>query len=277
MATRTTPGTTAALTIAGSDPSGGAGIQADLKTFAAMEVFGCAAITAITAQNTTGVHHSHPLDPHLVEQQIDAVASDIAVHATKIGMLANAAVAALVVKTLKRLKLAPLVVDPVITATTGQRLTDDPAVQILCNELLPLATIVTPNAQEAACLLGQTEPISDIFTASDAAGQICARFGVKTCIVTGIERKSDQTTEAVDLFFDGQDVHEIASEWRPTTNLHGSGCTFSAAITGALALGQPLDQAVQTAKIVVSEAIRQTTGLGQGACPVNHLAYLKIK
>jgi len=275
--TRTTPGTPVALTIAGSDPSGGAGIQGDLKTFAAMGVFGCAAITAITAQNTTAVQHIHPLDEELIDQQISSVAGDIALGATKIGMLANAKIVAAVASAIKRHKLVPLVVDPVINATTGRQLSDDASVQAMCSLLLPVAAIVTPNREEAARLLNLKNPIEDIFGAADAAKQICADFGAKACVVTGLERKTNEQSEAVDVYFDGTDVHEIATEWRPTTNLHGSGCTFSAAITAAMALGEPIDQAIQTAKSVVSEAIRQTTDLGQGTSPVNHLAYLQIK
>lgn len=274
---RTTPGTTTALSIAGSDPSGGAGIQADLKTFAALEVFGCAVITAITAQNTTAVKHSHALDATWVEQQIDAVTGDIQINATKTGMLPTVKVVKTVAKAIKRNKLAPLVVDPVMVATAGQALIDDDAVKVICDQLLPLAAIVTPNAQEATRLLGQKDAVTDVFSATEAAKQICNQFGAKGCVVTGINRPNDEEGEAVDVYFDGQDTHEVASEWRNTTNLHGSGCTFSAAITGALALGQPIDEAVQTAKAVVSEAVRQTTDLGHGNAPVNHLAYLKVK
>ena len=277
MSIRTTPGTPAALTIAGSDPSGGAGIQADLKTFATLEVFGCAAITAITAQNTVAVKHSQPLDPQLVEQQIDAVAGDIKIQATKTGMLANSDIIKTVAKAIRRHKLAPLVVDPVMVATTGHPLLDENAIKTLCDSLLPLAAVVTPNCDEAAKLLSRGNPITDVFSATDAAKQICSRYGAKACIVTGIEKPNDEQGEAIDVYFDGTDVHEVASAWRQTNNLHGSGCTFSAAITAALAAGQPIDEAVQTAKAVVSEAIRQTTDLGNGASPVNHLAYLKVE
>ncbi len=278
MSERTTPDIKAALTIAGSDPSGGAGIQADLKSFATLDVFGCAAITAITVQNTSAVKSSHPLEPDLVAQQIDVVASDIPIAATKTGMLANAAIVKAVAQAIKRNKLAPLIVDPVMVATSGGTLLDDAAVKVLCDQLLPLAAAVTPNAHEAARLLGKgADAVTDIYTATDAARDICNRFGVKACVVTGIKRPDDHEGQAVDVYFDGKDVHEITSDWRPTSNTHGSGCTFSAAITGALAMGQPIDEAIQTAKAVVSEAIRQTTSLGHGNSPVNHLAYLKVK
>ncbi len=277
MATRTTPGINAALTIAGSDPSGGAGIQADLKTFAALDVFGCTAITAITVQNTAAVKHSEALDPDLVAQQIDAVAGDLPIAATKTGMLANAAIVKAVAKAAQRNKLAPLVVDPVMVSTTGHTLLDETAIKTLCHDLLPLAAVVTPNGQEAAKLLKQDKPITEAYAATEAAKQICAQFGPKACVVTGIQRPGDGDGQAVDIYFDGTDAHEITSAWRSTTNLHGSGCTFSAAITAALAQGQPIDEAVQTAKALVNEAIRQTTDLGHGTSPVNHLAYLKVK
>ncbi len=277
MPTRTTPGITPALTIAGSDPSGGAGIQADLKTFAAMNVFGCAVITAVTAQNTTAVKGSQPMDAALIEQQIDAVAGDIPIQAAKTGMLANEAVVKATAKAIRRNKIAPLVVDPVMIATTGDRLTDDPAIKAIGQSLLPLAAIVTPNGREAASLLNRSDPVTDVFSAAEAAKQICRQFGAKACVVTGIQRNHDQETEAVDVYFDGSEIHEIASQWRATSNLHGSGCTFSAALTGALASGQPIEEAVRTAKTVVSEAIRQTTDLGHGSSPVNHLAYMQIK
>lgn len=277
MPDRSTPSIKTALTIAGSDPSGGAGVQADLKTFAALEVFGCAVITAVTVQNTLAVKDSFDLSPELVEQQIDAVADDIRIGATKTGMLANAAITRAVAAAVKRHSLAPLVVDPVMIATTGYSLLEDTAAKTLAEHLLPLATVVTPNGAEAAKLLGKTEPITDIYSASEAARMICRTFGPKACVVTGIKRTHGQEGEAVDVCFDGKDTKELVSDWRPTSSLHGSGCTFSAAIAAALALGQPLETALQTAKAVVSEAIRQTTDLGRGHSPVNHLAYLKVK
>ncbi len=266
-----------AMTIAGSDSGAGAGIQADLKTFAVMGVFGTSAITAITAQNSTGVKHAHALDPDLVEKQIDAVASDLPIRATKTGMLANRGIIETVAKAIKRQNLFPLVVDPVMAAKGGDPLIDAAAVTTLIKKLLPLAAIVTPNRHEAARLLGRPEPIRDLHAAATAAREICRRLGAKACVVKGIKRENDQEGEAVDIYFDGDQSHEIVSDWRPTDNTHGSGCTFSAAIAGALALGQPMDQAVRTAKSVVTEAIRQATDMGHGTGSVNHLAYLKVK
>ena len=277
MAERSTPGMKVALTIAGSDPSGGAGIQADLKVFAAMGVFGATAITAVTVQNTTGVKDKKILDGQFVDQQIAIVADDIEVDATKTGMLGNEANVVAVAKAVKRHKLEPLVVDPVMVATSGDSLLDEGAVKTLTQHLLPLAAVVTPNGREAAALLGHNDPIEDVFAATEAARQICSQYGARACVVTGIHRPNDHEGEAVDVYFDGNQVQELVSEWRQTTNLHGTGCTFSAAITAALAKGQPIDEAVQTAKAVVSEAVRQTTDLGRGASPINHLAYANVK
>lgn len=280
---RTTPGTTVALTIAGSDSSGGAGIQADLKTFAALGVYGASAITAITAQNTTGVKRSLVLDPELVEAQIDAVAGDFRAHATKTGMLANAAVIRIVAAAIDRHNLHPLVVDPVMVARGGDRLIDDDAIAVLCRKLLPLAAVVTPNRHEAARLLGQTAAIDAAGPAIQAARAICSRYGARACVVKGIRRPvvgrpaEGSEAEAVDIFFDGHDAHELVADWRDTDNTHGSGCTFSAALCAALALGRPVNDAVVTAKAFVSEAIRRTTSLGHGHAPVNHLAYLQVK
>ena len=274
---RTTPGTSVALTIGGSDSCGGAGIQADLKTFAVRGVFGTSAITAITAQNTQAVKQTHVLEPDLIKQQIGAVASDMQVSATKTGMLPNAEIIKVVVKIIKQSNLFPLVVDPVMKTAGGDSLIDDASVATLIKKLIPLATIVTPNGYEAARLLDRADPITDLHGAATAAREICQRLEAKACVVTGIKRENDEEGEAVDLFFDGQELHEIVSDWRPTPNKHGAGCTFSAAITAGLALGQPIGEAISIAKSVIIESIRQATDLGKGISPVNHLAYLNVK
>lgn len=276
MAERTVPGTDVALTIGGSDSSGGAGIQAGLKTFAVLGTYGASVITAITAQNTRGVTASEILDSELVEQQIEAVAGDLSVAATNVGMLGNAQVIKVVAASLRRQNLTPLVVDPVMVSKAGSPLLEDDAISVMAKELLPLATVVTPNGHEAAKLVGESTPITDLNGAQEAARQICRRFKVPACIVTGIHRKGDDEGEAVDVFFDGSEMLEVASAWRPTENTHGAGCTFSAAITAGLATGKELPEAVQQAKSVISEAIRQTTRLGNGDGPVNHIAYLDI-
>jgi hydroxymethylpyrimidine/phosphomethylpyrimidine kinase len=278
VAERTTPGIKIALTIAESDPSGGAGIQADLKTFAIMGVYGCAAVTTVTVQNTTGVKDCLPLTPEWIDQQIAAVANDLRVDAVKTGMISNAESVIAVAKAVKRHNLAPLIVDPVMTTkNSGNVLLNDAAIAALCKHLLPLAAVVTPNKTEAARMLGKTDPITYIYQAGEAAKEICRRYGAKACIVTGIKRADNpQQPQSVDLYFDGANLQELSGEWRPTQNLHGAGSTFSAAITAGLALGQPIDQAIKTAKAVSIEAIRQTTDLGHGTGPVNHLAYAKV-
>ncbi|MCC6581430.1 MAG: bifunctional hydroxymethylpyrimidine kinase/phosphomethylpyrimidine kinase [Phycisphaeraceae bacterium] len=277
MAERTVPGVDVALTIAGSDSSGGAGIQADLKVFSVMDVYGASAITAITAQNTLGVRQSLVLDPALVVEQIDAVASDFPVKATKTGMLGHAAMIEAVARRIAASNLFPLVVDPVMVAKSGASLIDDDAVSVLAKKLLPLATLTTPNLAEAGRLLGRKQPIADEAGAQQAAREICARFGVKACLVKGLRREDEHEGVAVDFFFDGRDLMELTSPWRPTTHTHGSGCAFSAAVTAALAKGKPLPEALAIAKTLISEAIRQTTGLGAGRGPVNVLSYLKLK
>ena len=191
-------------------------------------------------------------------------------------MLGSAAVIEAVINAIKGNNLVPLVVDPVMIAKSGDKLLDDDAVKAM-GKLLKLAAVVTPNRFEAARLLNSA-PINDVFGATEAAREICKRFGARACIVKGIQRPQDKESEAVDVFFDGENMHELVSGWRNTTNTHGSGCVFSAAITGALAKGEPLDQAVRTAKNLVAESIRQTTDLGGGGrSPVNVLSWLKVK
>ncbi len=274
---RTTPGLPVALTIAGSDSGGGAGVQADLKTFTAMGVFGTSAITAITAQNTQGVRHSQILDSELVAAQIDAVASDIGVHATKTGMLGNAGVVKAVAKAIERNNLLPLVVDPVMVSKNGDALLDDDAIKALTKELLPQAAVVTPNRAEAAKLLGTGDMIDSIETAGGAAEEICEQFGARACIIKGFKRENDEEGEAIDIYYDGNEVREVAAAWRPTESTHGAGCVFAAALAAELAKGASLDDAVVEAKETVSEAIRQCTDLGGGRSPVNPLSRIKVK
>lgn len=274
---RTTPGLPVALTIAGSDSGGGAGIQADLKTFTAMGVFGTSAVTAITAQNTQGVRQSLILEPDLVNAQIDAVASDIILHATKTGMLGNAAVVKIVAKAIERNNLYPLVVDPVMVSKNGDVFLDDDAIKAMAKELLPQAAVVTPNRAEAAKLLGKSGTIDSIESAGGAAEEICQQFGVRACIIKGFKRDNDEEGEAIDIYYDGNEVREVASAWRPTENTHGAGCVFAAALTAELAKGADLDDAVVEAKETISEAIRQCTDLGSGRSPVNPLSRIKVK
>ncbi len=265
---RTVPGMKAALTIAGSDSSGGAGIQADVKTWAAMGVFGCTVITAITAQSTRGVMKIEHLSPELVEAQIEAVAGDIRCHAVKTGMIGSIALADVIASAVKRHQLRPLVVDPVMVSKSGAKLVDE-----------AIARAVTPNRVEAARLLGG-QTCSTIAEGMAAAKQIARKFGCHAVVVTGFERpgpQADSPPEAVDAYWTGEETVELTAEKRQSTNTHGAGCTFSAAIAGGLALGKPLSDAVEQAKSLVSEAIRQNINIGQGNGPVNHLAWLNVK
>lgn len=277
MDVRTTPGMKAALTIAGSDSSGGAGVQADLKTWAAMDVFGCSAITAITAQNTRGVKRVEPLAVDLVIDQIDAIASDIDCQATKTGMIPSADMAREIAKAIKRSSLQPLVVDPVMVAKSGDRLVEDEIVAAITKHLFPLAAIVTPNRFEAARLLGGAacETISEGVA---AAKEIAKRFRAHAVVVTGFPRPSaDGYGEMIDVFWNGEAIVELTGERRQSSNTHGAGCTFSAAIAGGLARGKTLVDAVEQAKRLVTEAIRQNINIGSGTGPVNHLAWIDVK
>ena len=263
-----------ALTIAGSDSSGGAGIQADLKTFAALDCFGTSAITAITAQNTTGVKAASLLDPELVRQQIDAVASDMPIAGCKTGMLGSAAIIQAVADAIREHNLSP-VVDPVMVAKSDDPLIDDDAVATLADQLLPLAAVVTPNRREAAKLLDLTEPIRDEAQGRDAAAEICKRFGASACVVKGFRKVTADGDMSVDICFDGQQIRELTTPWHDTTHTHGSGCTFSAATAAALARGHTLAESLDIAKRFIFLAIEDELQLGHGVHPVNHLAWNK--
>jgi hydroxymethylpyrimidine/phosphomethylpyrimidine kinase len=274
---RTTPGLSVALSIAGSDSSGGAGVQADLKIFTVMGVYGAGAITAVAAQNTTGVKHLQAMDAELVEQQIDAVSGDFDIGATKVGLLPNPDIVDVVASAVKRQNLLPLVVDPSMVAKSGAELVDQTTIDRICKSLLPLAAIVTPNRAEAARLLGRAQPIADVAGAIEAGRQIVSKFGVRACLIKGFRRTDGKEDEAVDVYHDSERTDEVFSQWRPTENTHGAGCVLSAAITAGLAQGMAPFEAVCQAKAVVGESIRQSTDLGAGAGPVNHGAYLKVK
>ena len=252
-----------ALTIAGSDSSGGAGIQADLKTFAAHGVFGLSAITAVTAQNTTGVSDVAIMPPALVTAQIDAVMSDLGADAAKTGMLGNAAVTAAVADAVERLAMRRLVVDPVMVATSGARLLDEAAIHIMRTRLLPLAMVITPNVAEAAILTGvRIERAADLAIAA----RRLVEMGARAALVKG----GHLDGPATDAFWDGFTALELVAERVPGRNTHGTGCTLSAAITARLALGDDLPDAVQRAKAYVTKAIAQAPSLGHGHGPVEH-------
>jgi hydroxymethylpyrimidine/phosphomethylpyrimidine kinase len=250
-----------ALTIAGSDSGGGAGIQADLRTFAAHQVFGMTAITAVTAQNTLGVSRVLALPPDMVTAQIDAIASDLPVDAVKIGMLANAEIAAAVAHALRRYRFPIVVLDPVMVAKGGASLLDRAAVSILRAELMPLATIVTANVPEAEALTGLTlRTVADLRTAAVAL----VDAGVAAAVVKGGHLEGPST----DVLYDGRDLIELPGERFPTRHTHGTGCTFAAAIAARLALGAALADAVRHAKAYVAHAIQHAPGLGQGHGPL---------
>jgi hydroxymethylpyrimidine/phosphomethylpyrimidine kinase len=253
-----------ALTIAGSDSGGGAGIQADLKTFAAHRVFGTSAITAITAQNTRGVAGVSAVATELVILQIETVAADITIDAVKTGMLATPAIVEAVAATIEELDLPRVVVDPVMVAKGGDRLLDQDAVSAIRTELLRRALVVTPNAHEAAVLTGA--PVETLDDARAAAERIAA-LGARAVVVKGGHLAVER---AVDIVFDGQTFHELSAPRVATTSTHGTGCTFAAAIAANLALGLPLVAAVQEAKAYVTGAIRHAPRIGHGHGPLEH-------
>ena len=254
-----------ALTIAGSDPSGGAGIQADLKTFTVLGVYGASVITAVTAQNTLGVAAVYVLPAEFVRQQLDLVAEDMQFGAVKTGMLAKAEIVETVAEGLARWKLPNLVVDPVMLAKNGHRLLDPDAVETLKQRLLPLATVATPNLPEAEVLLGR--PGGSQLEVARALADLGPRF----VVVKGGHGGGE---EAVDVLYDretGQHASFRALRL-DTIHTHGTGCTFAAAIAAGLAEGREVFAAVERAKRFVAEAIASAVPLGRGHGPVNHLA-----
>ena len=257
-----------ALTVAGSDSSGGAGIQADLKTFSALGVYGASVIVALTAQNTTGVTAIHDAPPDFIGAQIDAVMQDLAVGAVKVGMVSRAASIAAVADALTRNHARNVVVDPVMVASSGARLIAEGAINALRERLLPLATVLTPNLPEAAELLGRAIARDEDEMADQAAA--LRRLGAKAVLVKGGHAKGD---ESVDVLLDADGVvSRLASPRIATRNTHGTGCTLSSAIAAELALGRPLDEAVRQAKTYVSGAIAAADQLqiGHGHGPVHH-------
>jgi len=252
-----------ALTIAGSDSGAGAGIQADLKTFAALGVYGTSAITAITAQNTVGVTEVLALSPKLVGAQIDAVIGDIGAHAVKTGMLANAAIIDVVVKKIGEHRLKNVVVDPVMVATSGDLLIQKSAVHALRTKLIPLATVVTPNIPEAEELTGMK--LRSLEEMREAA-KLISKMGAKIVIIKGGHLKGP----AMDLFYDGKKFIALNAPRIRTKNTHGTGCTFSAAIAAYLARGEKIECAVALAKKFITQAIQSSFSIGAGHSPVNH-------
>jgi hydroxymethylpyrimidine/phosphomethylpyrimidine kinase len=253
-----------ALTIAGSDSGGGAGIQADLKTFAAHQVFGTSALTAVTAQNTLGVTAWQALPADLVTAQIEAVAGDLGVHAVKTGMLANAAIVEAVAAAIVSLDLPHVVVDPVMIAKGGDRLVETAAVDVMRTELLPRAHVVTPNIPEAEVLSGM--PIRTLDDMREAGRRILA-LGPRVVLVKGGHLEGPQAIDVVCM--DG-DIFELSGERIDTRHTHGTGCTLASAIAANLALGQGAREALRRAKEYLTGAIRHAPGLGKGHGPLNH-------
>jgi len=256
-----------ALTIAGSDSGGGAGIQADLKTFAALGVHGASAITAITAQNTVTVSDVEDVPVAVVRAQIDRVVEDLEPAATKTGMLSTADIVVTVVGAVSKHCLRPLVVDPVMVAKGGARLLRGDAVAALRRSLLPLATVITPNLPEAEVLLElQPGALAGIDARRRAVEQLRA-LGPQAVVLKGGHAEDD--AESVDLFYDGSELRELRGRRIATMNTHGSGCVFAAAITAYLALGLDLPTAMERAKEFIQLAIERSLEIGHGHGPVN--------
>jgi hydroxymethylpyrimidine/phosphomethylpyrimidine kinase len=253
-----------ALTIAGSDSGAGAGIQADLKTFASLGVYGLTVITAITAQNTVGVRAVQEIDLDIITAQLDAVADDFSIGALKTGMLSSAAIIGSVVDGIIRHRLRPLVVDPVMIAKSGDRLLREDAVEAVRRKLLPLAAVVTPNIPEAEVLAGRP-----IRTRDDriAAARAIMELGAQAVVIKGGHTQDDPI---VDILVGANGVREFFAPRIATTNTHGTGCTFSAAITAGLAQGLDLEDAVGEARDFVSRALATAPELGHGHGPLNH-------
>jgi hydroxymethylpyrimidine/phosphomethylpyrimidine kinase len=252
-----------ALTIAGSDSGGGAGIQADLKTFSALGVFGMSALTAITAQNTLGVTAVHEIPPEIVAAQIDAVLSDIGADAVKTGMIASSEIIRVVAAKVREHGISTFVVDPVMVATSGDRLLREDAVEALRTELLPLATVVTPNLPEAAVLIDQE--VTSLEGMREAARAIVG-LGARSVLVKGGHLAGD----AVDVFYDGSTFTELPARRIETTSTHGTGCTLASAIAALLARGESLENAIGNAKVYVTAAIERAYPIGHGHGPVHH-------
>jgi len=256
-----------ALTIAGSDSGGGAGIQADLKTFMAHGVYGASAITAITAQNTVGVHAVLMLEPSLVVAQIEAVLDDIGADAVKTGMLGNASIIRAVADTLERYRVERLVFDPVMVAKSGARLLEEDAIATLRARLLPLALVVTPNLPEASVLLSR--PVTDERDMQDAARDLHS-LGPRYVLLKGGHLSG---RDVVDLLYDGERFVALRAPRLETNHTHGTGCTYAAAIAALIARGLPVEHAVRQAHAYLHDAIVHAPAIGRGYGPVNHLVY----
>lgn len=258
-----------ALTIAGSDSGGGAGIQADLKTFQELGVYGMSALTAITAQNTLGVHGVYPLDPEAVAAQLEAIGSDLPPDAVKTGMLFSSGIIRVVAAKVAQFGWQrQLVIDPVMVAKGGSQLLLQEAVEALINHLLPLSLAITPNLPEAEMLTGmKIQSRGD----REQAARLLHAMGPKHVILKG--GHGPEGDEAVDLLYDGREFKYLSSPRIETRHTHGTGCTFSAAVAAGLADGRPMPEAVGLAKDFIQAAIEDNLSIGAGQGPTNHFAY----
>jgi hydroxymethylpyrimidine/phosphomethylpyrimidine kinase len=256
-----------ALTIAGSDSSGGAGIQADLKTFAALGVYGASVITALTAQNTNGVSGIHLVPADFVTAQMDAVFSDLDVKAVKIGMVGQLATIDAIVASLQRWSPKHIVLDPVMVATSGDRLLAADAVEALRTRLIPRASLITPNLPEAAALLG--EPVAESLAAIESQGKRLLSMGCPAVLIKG---GHGQGAESIDYLVSGSGVIALAAPRIASKNTHGTGCSLSSAIAAGLAKGEDMEAAVRNAKLWISAAIAAADrlGVGHGHGPIHH-------
>jgi len=253
------------LTIAGSDSGGGAGIQADIKTFTAHKVYGMSVITSITAQNTSKVLGIKNLDPEFIELQLVAVATDIGIDALKTGMLSTKSIIKSVAEKLRKYKIEKIVVDPVMVSKSGARLLDQDAESTMISDLIPIAFLITPNIPEAEVLSGIK---IDSIEGMKKSAEIIIEKGTKYVLVKGGHLLNNN--EATDILFDGSDFYEISTRWINTKNTHGTGCTYSAAICANLAKGLDVIDAVSKAKDYVTGAIEQSFNIGKGNGPLNH-------
>ncbi|SDM89968.1 bifunctional hydroxymethylpyrimidine kinase/phosphomethylpyrimidine kinase [Sediminibacillus halophilus] len=255
-----------ALTIAGTDPTGGAGIQADLKSFQEREVYGMSVVTSVVAQNTMGVKDVHHLPVDFIEKQLDAVFQDIMPAAVKTGMIATSEMMELIASKLGK-QQSPYVIDPVMVAKSGHELMEEKSKQTVRDKLIPLATIATPNIPEAEILVDF--PIKNLSDAKRAAKLIVEDLGAGAAIVKG----GHLAGEAVDVLYDKQGYHLFQSPRLETKHTHGTGCTFSAVITSELAKGKTVPEAVAIGKEFITAAIQHTLGIGKGNGPTNHWGY----
>ncbi|MGD1154393.1 MAG: bifunctional hydroxymethylpyrimidine kinase/phosphomethylpyrimidine kinase [Terriglobia bacterium] len=251
------------LSVAGFDPSAGAGIAADLKTFAAHNCYGVSAITALTVQNSLGVAAIHPVEPQILRETIQSLLADGRVKALKIGMLHNAATAEVVREVLDSHPALPAVLDPVVRSSSGVELLDASGLDFLRRELIPRVSVVTPNLAEAGAL---TELPVDNLESMKAAARKLIEMGARAVVVTG-----GHLEKAIDVFFDGTEMESFVGDRIRPDNTHGTGCTFSSAVAANLALGRQLRDAVVLAKAFVAEAIRNAFPVGPGRVPLNHL------